>query len=244
MGSNPYKNEDWLRREYVDKGRTLGSMADECNVSRPTIADWMDKYSIERRGRKEAQQADGKYTNKEWLREKYGSGNSTHDIADECGVTGGTILKWLRRFDIDTRDTAYKARVNHASFYTTKTGYEKVGSRYKQENDACTVHQLVSIANGANPHKVFSNGRYHVHHKNGVKWDNRPCSLELKSAHVHQHDHNAAEEIQVSPEAREELEKDRLLTDLSHLMGDWRESDSKELDIAADELEALLESHI
>jgi hypothetical protein len=39
-------------------------------------------------------------------------------------------------------------------------------------------HQLVEIANGADPREVFSGGRHGVHHINGRKFDNRPGNLE------------------------------------------------------------------
>lgn len=47
------------------------------------------------------------------------------------------------------------------------------------------VHQLLMIALGENPTDVFSNGATHVHHKNEVRWDNRPGNLEILPAHEH-----------------------------------------------------------
>lgn len=47
------------------------------------------------------------------------------------------------------------------------------------------VHQLVLIAQGADPVQVFSNGEYQGHHGNGVRWDNRHSNLAL----VHEHEH-------------------------------------------------------
>jgi hypothetical protein len=58
--------------------------------------------------------------------------------------------------------------------------------------DRAYVHQLVAIADGADPDKVFSNGEYNVHHRNCVKWDNRPDNLELVEAGRH-HCHHAGQ---------------------------------------------------
>jgi len=47
------------------------------------------------------------------------------------------------------------------------------------------VHQLIAIANGADPHKVFGNRQYNIHHKNGFKFDNRPSNIEMLTASEH-----------------------------------------------------------
>lgn len=36
---------------------------------------------------------------------------------------------------------------------------------YKSGQQVCYVHQLCSIANGADPHEVFSDGEFETHHK-------------------------------------------------------------------------------
>lgn len=41
------------------------------------------------------------------------------------------------------------------------------------------VHQLLAIAEGADPSRVFSSGAFEVHHRNGITYDNRPSNLEL-----------------------------------------------------------------
>lgn len=41
------------------------------------------------------------------------------------------------------------------------------------------VHQLAVIAQGADPARVFSDGDWHVHHGNNVRYDNRPSNLSL-----------------------------------------------------------------
>lgn len=46
-------------------------------------------------------------------------------------------------------------------------------------------HQLVAIADGADPHKVFSDGAFHVHHQNRRRFDNRHENLEIVENEEH-----------------------------------------------------------
>jgi hypothetical protein len=50
----PYKNEAWLRREYVSERRTLQDIATECGVSVTTVVKAMSKMGISRRDSSDA----------------------------------------------------------------------------------------------------------------------------------------------------------------------------------------------
>jgi len=187
MADKPYQEEAWLRREYCEKKRTVSDIAGEFDMTTTGITHWMDKHDIERRGQRESQRPDKPYTNPEWLREKYvQEERSMSDIGDECGVTAATILKWLRRHDIDTRTSNTHQMKAPAGFSTLPRGYELVTSKLNGDVSRAYVHQLVAIANGANPEHIFSDGDYHCHHKNGVKWDNRAGNIEVLTKSEHQ----------------------------------------------------------
>jgi len=63
----------------------------------------------------------------------------------------------------------------------------------KQDNEFARIHQLLVIAEGADPYDVFDGqGETSIHHINGCKFDNRPSNLKLMqhSKHVsHHHNH-------------------------------------------------------
>lgn len=46
MASKKYKNEEWLKKKYIDEGLTLSEIGDICNVSHKTISNWKIRFEI------------------------------------------------------------------------------------------------------------------------------------------------------------------------------------------------------
>lgn len=65
----------------------------------------------------------------------------------------------------------------------TQRGYTRVHDT--DSGASAYLHQLVAIADGANPHRVFSRGACHVHHRDGETWNNSPENLEVLDAADH-----------------------------------------------------------
>lgn len=100
-----YQDQSWLREKYWEEGMSLSEMAELCDVTPPTIRNWMEEYDIERRSSRKPQAGDPepKHRDEEWLREKYvEEGKSQAEIADLCDVSQPTIGKWLREYGFDT----------------------------------------------------------------------------------------------------------------------------------------------
>ena len=130
------------------------------------------------------------YRDQEWLREQYIDQNqSSCEIAEEAGCSANTILKWLRRFDIERRSHSEAARVQHLddlpSPRINEYGYEIVKTYHDNDRFQVAIHRLVAVAEygfNAVSDKL-------VHHVNHIPWDNRPENLELMSQTDHSEYH-------------------------------------------------------
>ncbi len=80
-----------------------------------------------------------------------------------------------------------KTRSSAKIEFRTK-GYEYIRHHYNGDIRQVFTHQLVAIANGHDPYKVFCD-EYNVHHENEVKWDNRIDNLTLMTRSDHMRHH-------------------------------------------------------
>lgn len=128
----------------------------------------------------------GDYDDPDTLREMYVEKEmSQREIGDKLGCSGRTVGRKLEKHGIEARGPG-GAGVSRAAYVHTQRGYVKaVCGRH---NDSIYMHQLSAIADGADPHFVFSDD-VEVHHENGIKWDNRPCNVEARKRMKHQAEH-------------------------------------------------------
>jgi 5-methylcytosine-specific restriction endonuclease McrA/predicted DNA-binding protein YlxM (UPF0122 family) len=106
MSEKKYRDEDWLREKYYEEGLTLSEMGSICGVTDACISDNMEKSGIERRGKSQAQKnrEDERIYNKDWLEKQYlENKRSMYEIAEMTGVEASTILRSLRKNNIETR---------------------------------------------------------------------------------------------------------------------------------------------
>lgn len=112
---------------------------------------------------------------------------SASEIADVLPCNKGHVKRWLREHGIErTMSEGSKLhRLKQPPHHRWHNGYEQVVTGLNGEQEGIQIHRLVAIAEYGYD-AVCGNV---VHHRNGVKWDNRPENLEpmKKEDHVKLH---------------------------------------------------------
>ena len=94
----PYKDKDWLHKNYIDKGLSGRKIAMIYGFSADTVRRWIKKFELT--------QPIPIYRNKSWLYQKYWvEGLSTREIGNICGLKHGSpvIARWLKKFNVPRR---------------------------------------------------------------------------------------------------------------------------------------------
>lgn len=191
-----YRDADYLEREYWENGKSLNEIAEDCDTDGPTILRWMKRHDIPRRT--PHQEKGTAWKDEETLRRLYwDEGMTLEEIGNELGCSMSTVSGWMQRLGVDRIKTPDE---KPAYYDISKNGHPRWKSKHNGTTYSLKVHQLLLIAEGADPYKVFSGGEYHTHHKNGVPWDNRPENLELLTASEHLKEHH--EEREHGPDGR------------------------------------------
>lgn len=101
-----YRDEEWLRKQYVDDCKTAPEIADMCDCSKKTVYRWLQRYEIPRRvggSLGERKQVYERLSDAKWLRNKYISEQmSSREIAKEVGCSRSTVLNWVSEHNIET----------------------------------------------------------------------------------------------------------------------------------------------
>lgn len=193
----PERDAEWLRRKYHDEGLSTYEMADLIGKSAEAVSYWMDKHNIqfrsgieneEIRGSHTRDGADGRYCREDWLRERYiKQGCSVAAMAREAGVAKNAISDALERHGIEQRSVAAQRVLDNpgSGFGLTPNGYEYIRHEYNGTTRYYLIHRLVAIAEYGYDEVMGKT----VHHKNGVKWDNRHGNLELMTEEEHSSHH-------------------------------------------------------
>lgn len=186
----PWRDKERLERLYIEEDMTQPEIAEKWDCGATTVSKWLRKFDIKTRTPSDWKREYPQLWDEEWLREKYQEeGLTAPGVADIVGCSENAVLNAVEEQGIPKHSQGIVNKTIHPSFdynrgYMRATAHnyddgEQVGT------DTIRVHRLVAVAKygfDALKGKV-------VHHKNGVKWDNRPCNLEImaQSEHMERH---------------------------------------------------------
>jgi len=108
MSSEPkYRDEKWLREQYVEERQSITDIAETCGCSTTTARRWIHKHGIETRGSGGAPVPDKRLTDPQWLRNQYKEQwQSPSEIAEECDCSAQAVRSWLDKHEIERRSPA------------------------------------------------------------------------------------------------------------------------------------------
>ncbi len=186
----PWRDKERLERLYHEEGMSILDISKEFGCSHSTVSEWMDRLGVDKRSFGEENREYPQLWDGDWLMAEYLEKERTApDIAEEIGCSEHAVLNAVEKQGIPKHSQGISKKSIHPSFDYNK-GYLRVSSHNydngKQTGtDTVRIHRLVAIAKYGFD-KVMDNI---VHHKNGVKWDNRPENLEVMSQSEHMKEH-------------------------------------------------------
>lgn len=183
----PYHDESVLRELYHGENLSDYEIADKFGVTRKSISYWREKHGIESKDHSRAVELghyDGvKWRDEETLREMYcEEGLSFRQIADEFDVPHSTIQRRIEKSDIETRPKNQPIPRDELGlqFAIQTNGYAYVKEDFRK-NRSVALHRLLAVAE----YGFDSIKDMHIHHKNGVTWDNRAGNIEVVEPEDH-----------------------------------------------------------
>lgn len=172
-----YKNEQWLIERYHSDNLSQREISELCDCSRKTIGRWMNKFNIETRDQSKSSlisqcNCSGKHRNKNWLNKVYTKQeNNLKEVAQKCGCNHETIRSWLKRKNIDRRDSSKKVNNKCKGKHKDKIWLEKMSNTGKNlksisEKCGCSASTICKWMNKFDIHNDASLPNCSLKHKN------------------------------------------------------------------------------
>lgn len=142
-----YQDEDWLREQYHECGKSQSEVAESAGVTESTIRRWMKEHSIERRTMSEAR-SEGDidlYTDPDWLRKQHWDrGKTMVEIGESAGVSGTTIKRWMDKHGLERRSNSEAQSDGDREFYTDADWLRE--QYWDQEKTVAEISELAGVS--------------------------------------------------------------------------------------------------
>lgn len=142
----------------------------------------IDQLQLDDELLEQIEEQDRPYTDEEIMHTLYGEYRlPATKIQHIVEIHQSTVLRWIDKLDSVQKRPYGRKYANAVSYWTNHEGYES----WKENDNHVGVHRLLAVAEfGFNT--VAGN---HVHHKNGIPWDNRPENIEVLTRGEHSAKH-------------------------------------------------------
>lgn len=180
-----YKDEETVRYLRDEKGMSYSDLSALAGVSDSAVAYWWRKFETPDRGFGEEAYKDKGVLEQLYLDEEMG----LVDVSNTLDCAMATVRNWLIKHDIPMRSyKEAKAIAHRDTRYLVKFQPAKSQGGHEvwySNSGTFPVHRLQAVS-------IFGTDAVkgmHVHHKNGIPWDNRDENLELLTPSEHHASH-------------------------------------------------------
>jgi len=179
-GDSPWQDEDVLKELYYDQDMTQEEIADFLGCGSGTVNRWIHNYNLDVR---DIGSTNEKIRDVDLEKLYWEDGLSQSEIADQCECSVALVSKKMKDGSIPVRG-GYDGKTN---IYTgSQQGYQRAYVRDGSETRKFLLHRLIAVAKFG----IEEVEDMVVHHKNEIKWDNRPSNLALMTMEEHSSHHH------------------------------------------------------
>lgn len=176
-------SKEVLEEMYIVERMTQNEIANEVGCSGSAVAYWLRQHEIETR----TETTIPEFQTPDYLKEQYLSqGKTAAEIADQVDCCLGAVYDNLRRHEIEIRSSNRYHASSPPRYFMRDDGYMmwKISTGEGNQVDVL-VHRLLAVAE----YEMDIGGDDVVHHKNDIKWDNRPSNIEVMERGEHSAHH-------------------------------------------------------
>lgn len=189
LAEKPLRDAELMKSAY-EQGITQEEISKASGKGKSTVSQWMRRHGLTLSVDPEKYDIPehAPYLDRDLLEEMYILDRlSTLDIAAILDCSNATVSKYLREHGLKVRTRSEGQNIHHSGNpHAVALGMDSDNyMRWTPGDDYISVHRLLAVSEWG----VEAVKGMQVHHKNGIRWDNRVDNLELLTNSDHQKEH-------------------------------------------------------